>query len=155
MKATYTGRIEGDAAALAIAVKEGKAVAYLCDGKKIESWSKGTEVDGEILLTGNSSKLTGTLTNSVARGVVAVAGKQWNFRIKLSKPPSGLYRMATQVNRAMVVGGWIVDGTQTIGIVNVAGTPMPAPPIDTTSPAVARRSNHLRRSAGGGEIRLG
>ncbi len=49
-------------------------------------------------------------------------------------PPSGLYRASAQVRQAKVVGGWIVlpNGSQ-VGVVDVAGEPTTAPPLDTAT----------------------
>jgi hypothetical protein len=38
----YTGRSASDEVTVAIAVKDGKAVAYVCDGDNVEAWLKGT-----------------------------------------------------------------------------------------------------------------
>ena len=45
----YTGRSSGDEVSVAIAVKDGRAVGYVCDGKKIESWLEGTLAGGDQL----------------------------------------------------------------------------------------------------------
>ena len=37
---------------IAIAVKDGKAIAYVCDGKKIEAWLDGTLQGDTLALTG-------------------------------------------------------------------------------------------------------
>ena len=38
----YAGRTAGNEVTVAIAVKDGRAVGYVCDGKKIEAWLEGT-----------------------------------------------------------------------------------------------------------------
>ena len=40
----YAGRSAGNEVTVAIAVKDGRAVGYVCDGKKIEAWLEGTRV---------------------------------------------------------------------------------------------------------------
>ena len=51
-----------------------------------------------------------------------------------AKKPSGLYRTASNVRGARLVGGWIVlaDGTQ-VGLASFAGSPVPAPPLDMST----------------------
>ena len=39
---TYAGKVGGGRASIAIAVKDGKAIAYLCDGQTAEAWLQGT-----------------------------------------------------------------------------------------------------------------
>jgi hypothetical protein len=126
----FAGKVEGGAAALAIAVRDGKVIAYLCNGKNLESWMKGTAANGQLSLTGSGSALNGSYADGWATGSVSAAGKQYSFRIKAAQAPSGLYRLATRVGNSQVVGGWIVDGPQTTGILVSDGTPMAAPPID-------------------------
>ena len=44
----YTGRTAGNEATVAVAVNDGKATAYVCDGKNIEAWLSGS-LDGDRL----------------------------------------------------------------------------------------------------------
>src|SRR6185503_14032415 len=37
----YAGRSAGNEVTVAIAVKDGRAVGYVCDGKKVEAWLEG------------------------------------------------------------------------------------------------------------------
>lgn len=129
---TYAGNVGGGGATLAIAIKDGKAVAYVCDGRKAEAWLQGTADNGELVLSGGGgANLTGTFGNGRAKGSVTAAGKSWSFDLAAVAPPSGLYRAAADVRGARIVGGWIVlaDGTQ-VGVVSVDGTPQPAPALD-------------------------
>lgn len=118
---TWAGRLSPGT--LAIAAKNGQAIAYLCDGDELEAWLKGTAVDGKLSLTGkDGAKLTGTASASQAEGTVTVGGRTYDFRIGAVKKPSGLYRFASNVRGAKVVGGWIVtkDGRQ-VGLATVDG----------------------------------
>src|SRR5690242_8106244 len=54
----YTGRSAGNEVTVAIAVKNGKAAAYACDGKKIEAWMEGTLTGDQLTLQGKTSSLT-------------------------------------------------------------------------------------------------
>jgi hypothetical protein len=132
---TFAGTVDGSAATLAIAIKDGKAVAYLCDGKTAEAWLKGTATSGQLNLTGASeATLTGTFGENTASGDVSAAGKQFTFSIKPVTEPSGLYRSTSNVRNAQLVGGWIVlpNGKQ-VGLAKLDGNTIAVPPLDTTS----------------------
>jgi hypothetical protein len=74
-------------------VRDGKAIAYVCDGKSVEAWMQGSAADGQLSLTGDKgSGVTGTYADGWATGTVTAAGKQWNFRVKSVQTPSDLYR---------------------------------------------------------------
>jgi hypothetical protein len=137
VNAVWGGQVDGGAATLAIAVTEGVAVAYLCDGKKVEAWLQGTAADGKLSLTGkNNATLAGTFGGGKATGTVTASGKQWTFTAPAIAAPAGLYRAVADVRAAKVVGGWIVlpDGSQ-VGIVTTDGVPGPAGPL--TLPAAS------------------
>lgn len=135
--ATYAGYTTGGAATIAIAVDGGQAVAYLCDGKRVESWLQGTAANGALNLTGShNGSLTGSYANGVATGAVAAGGHQWTFTARTVTKPSGLYRASAEVSGARIVAGWIVlaDGSQ-VGLVDTGdpdagGTAAPAPALD-------------------------
>jgi serine/threonine-protein kinase len=112
---TYAGNVGGGGATIAIAVKDGKAIAYLCDGRSAEAWLQGTAQNGALNLAGaDNAGLTGTYANGVATGVVTAVGRDFSFSVGTVEPPSGLYRASANVANAQVVDGWIVlaDGTQ-------------------------------------------
>jgi hypothetical protein len=135
VNATWAGQVDGGGAAIAIAVKDGVAIAYLCDGRRIEAWLQGTAAAGVLSLTGKGgASLTGTFGNGKATGTVRVSGRTWKFTAPAVKPPSGLYRATAQVRNAQVVGGWIVygNGRQT-GVLLVDDEPEPAPALDVAS----------------------
>lgn len=126
--AVWAGEVDGGGASIAISVKDGVAIAYLCDGKKTEAWLQGTAEGGKLALTGNSSSLVGTFSGGKAVGSVTVNGRKWTFTAAAAKPPGGLYRAAQFVDSAKVVCGWIVlpDGRQ-VGLCSGA---QPAPALD-------------------------
>jgi serine/threonine-protein kinase len=138
---------------LALSIKDGKAVAYFCDGKTAEAWLKGTVRNGRLDLTGKKgATLAGTIDTKHAKGKVTVGGRPSDFDVKTVSKPSGLYRAAADVRGAKIVGGWIVlkDGTQvglatvgervtkpseldvTTGRATVDGTVVTAAPVDPT-----------------------
>jgi serine/threonine-protein kinase len=130
-QATYTGKTAGrkvGEASVAVAVKDGKASAYLCDGKKLESWLEGQAEGSSLKLTGkDGSTLNGTLADGKLSGDVTVGGLTWSFAATPGKSPSGLYR----ARKANADAGWIVypDGKQT-GVQNIGGNPSEAPWLD-------------------------
>ncbi|MEU9959381.1 hypothetical protein [Streptomyces sp. NPDC050982] len=131
--ADYAGRTDDDSSAVAVTLRDGKAVAYFCDGKDQESWLKGdVEADGSMRLTGrNGNVLTGELKGKRIRGTVDMGQREYGFTADKAVKPSGLYRATATVRGAEVDGGWIVlpSGRQ-VGILNRAGKPGPAPRID-------------------------
>jgi len=133
-QATYAGSTNGGAASIAIAVHDGKAVAYLCDGNRTEAWLQGTAIGGQLNLTGaREARLTGTYDAAAAKGTVVAGGRTWTFSVVQVKAPSGLYRASATVRGAQVVGGWIVVNGKTVGITTVDGEPGPASAIDTST----------------------
>jgi hypothetical protein len=134
-EAAYAGRTAGNEATIAIAVKDGRAVAYVCDGKKVEAWLEGT-VDGSTLsLTGaDGATVTGDLSDGAVFGEAAVKGKHWPYSAALATPPAGTYRGRVSVQGVQKRIGWNVlpDGSVT-GIVSDATGVAPAPPLDPTA----------------------
>ena len=146
-RATFAGRVEGGAGTLAISLRDGVAIAYICDGKRVEAWLKGTAGAGRITLTGKGARITTTFDERRARGEVTVAGRTNSFDIGIAKKPSGLYRAAARVRNAEVVGSWIVlpDGSQ-VGVLRNAGVPGPAPALDVTGRTTTVDGSQVRTS---------
>jgi hypothetical protein len=134
-KSTYAGETDGGAAGLAIAGNNGKAVAYVCDGKAAEAWMSGAMDGGKIQLRSakGTSTLFGTYADGYAQGTVVAGKRSWTFKIKLARKPSGLYRSAAGV-RGRLDASWAVtpDGKQ-FGVQRIGTTLVPAPPLDTTT----------------------
>ncbi|MFD6438188.1 hypothetical protein [Streptomyces venezuelae] len=132
-KAEYAGRTDDDTSAVSISVRDGKAIAYYCDGRDTESWLKGNvEDDGSMRLTGkHGAKLDGQITGKEVRGTVDVDKETRKFTADKAVKPSGLYRATTEVRGAKVDGGWIVlpDGRQ-VGILKRDDEPERAPRLD-------------------------
>lgn len=138
--AEYAGRTDDDSAAIAVTVRDGKAIAYFCDGRTKEAWLKGdVEDDGTLRLTGkDGAELDGTIEDDERiRGTVDVAGGHHAFTADRAEKPSGLYRTTATVRSATIDAGWIVlkDGTQ-VGVLTRDGEPSPAPRIDPGTGAV-------------------
>ncbi|KUL21814.1 hypothetical protein [Streptomyces regalis] len=144
--AGYAGRTDDDSSAVALTLRDGRAIAYFCDGRAKESWLKGEVTDdGTMRLTGkDGSVLNGTIQQGVGvpplersrewgriRGTVDIDGGHYAFTADRTKKPSGLYRATATVRGAKVDGGWIVlqDGRQ-VGLLTREGQPSRAPRLD-------------------------
>ncbi|MCX5244956.1 hypothetical protein OG895_06795 [Streptomyces sp. NBC_00201] len=138
--ASYAGRTDDDSSAVAVTVRDRKAIAYFCDGHSKESWLKGdVKDDGSMRLTGrNGDELNGTLQQGKRiHGSVDVGGGHYAFTADEAKKPSGLYRATTTVRGARLDGGWIVlPGGKQVGIVTRDSRASAAPAIDPETGAV-------------------
>ncbi|MDW4908229.1 hypothetical protein RB628_23500 [Streptomyces sp. ADMS] len=137
--ADYAGRTDDDSAAVSVSLRDGRAIAYFCDGRDKESWLRGdVEDDGSMKLTGEGgSVLNGTLKGGSIRGTVDIEGGPYAFTADKAVKPSGLYRATATVRNAEIDGGWIVLSTgDQVGILNRDGEPSPAPRIDPETGAV-------------------
>ncbi|MCT9932591.1 hypothetical protein N5079_20530 [Planotetraspora sp. A-T 1434] len=133
-KADYAGVAQGNGGLVAIAVRNGKAVAYFCDGH-IEAWLKGTAENNTITLEGRDSLITAALGGGRAQGRLQVGHAKWRFVAPVVKKPSGLYRATAIVRGAKIVGGWIVlPNGQEVGRVAIGGNGEPAPQFTPGSP---------------------
>jgi hypothetical protein len=134
-EAAYAGRTAGNEATIAIAVKDGRAVAYLCDGKKIEAWLEGTLEGSTLNLQGpDGATVTGEVQDGAVFGQAAAKNKQWPYSAALATPPAGTYRGRVSVAGVEKRIGWNVlpDGSVT-GTVSDANGVAPAPPLDPTA----------------------
>jgi hypothetical protein len=132
----YAGRSSGNEVTVAVAVKDGKAVAYVCDGKKIEAWLEGTVTDGKLALKGKDATLEAAAGDKAALGNVTVAGKQWPFAAQAVAAPGGLYEARADVRGVISRIGWIVegDGRVTGGSRGPNGEFVPAPSFNPNDP---------------------
>jgi hypothetical protein len=135
----YAGRSSGDEVTVAIAIKNGRAVGYVCDGKKVEAWLEGTVQGDKLALKSASGKTTidGTVSDAAAFGTVAVAGKSWPYAAQGVAAPAGLYEGRADVRGVATRVGWIVEGNGKVtGLAQVAGSedPQPAPAFDPAAP---------------------
>ena len=132
----YTGRSAGNEVTVAIAVKDGKAVAYVCDGKKVEAWMEGTLAGGRLTLQGKSSSLSATVTDKATLGSVTVDGAEWPFAAKGVQAPAGLYQGRGVLKGVAARVGWIVEENGNVtGLAAVGNGIAPAPVIDPDAPA--------------------
>jgi len=133
----YAGRSAGNEVTVAIAVKNGRAVGYVCDGKKIEAWLEGAVSGSDLTLKSKdgTSTVDGTVDDKQSFGTVAVNGKQWPYAAKAASSPAGLYEGRAQVRGVLNRIGWVVlqDGSQT-GVRENGVDTLPAPVLDPTRP---------------------
>jgi hypothetical protein len=131
----YTGRSAGNEVTVAIAVKDGKAVAYACDGKKIEAWLEGTLTGGDLTLQGKTSSLTATVDEKATLGTITVDGKEWPFSAKGVASPAGLYEGRGTLKGVAARVGWIVDDNGNVtGGMTLGGQRQAAPPLTDPAP---------------------
>ncbi|WP_290054885.1 hypothetical protein, partial [Amycolatopsis solani] len=123
-RADYAGRVTGGGASVAVSVRDGHAIAYLCDGKKVEAWLQGVTTGGKLDLKGaKNTALTGSFDATAVTGTVTASGKTWQFTAPVAKKPAGLYRATPKVKGQQAKVGWIVlpDGSQ-VGVLAVLAT---------------------------------
>lgn len=153
-EAVYAGRATGTKLAIAVAVKGDEAAAYLCDGARVESWLRGTAVDGVVSLKSKDGKttLTGELVGKNVNGTVSIAGQKQQFSLAVAKAPAGLYRGKNGVSTL----GWILlpDGTQ-VGIARTASGTAPAPPLDPAKGSVTVGGTRVTAEKVSGETTFG
>lgn len=140
----YAGRSAGNEVTVAIAVKGGRAVAYICDGKKIEAWLEGTVTGKDITLKNadGTTTITGAVNDTASLGAVTVAGKTLPYSAKAVTAPAGLYEGRADVRGVAVRIGWIVRPddanpatlTQTGVLGRKGGESAPAPALDPANP---------------------
>ncbi|MFC7527289.1 protein kinase [Actinoplanes sp. GCM10030250] len=140
VRATYAAHLPEDAGTLSLAVRDGRAIAYLCDGNQIEAWLKGPVTGDQVSLTGrDGASLTGTLDRQKITGTVSHGERRVGFTLPRVTAPSGLYRAAARLRNAEIKGGWIVlpDGTQ-VGVLTTDGVPAPAPSLNLANRTAVR-----------------
>ncbi|MCE0762321.1 hypothetical protein LWC35_05255 [Pseudonocardia kujensis] len=87
--AAFAGRSAGNEVTVAMGVEGDKVVAYVCDGKKVESWFEGTVNGGKLQLSGVDGDLTADATDQAVFGTVAVGDRSWPFSAQPEDTPAG------------------------------------------------------------------
>ena len=132
-QADYVGKIPtaNGTITLEITVQGDKAVAYACDGNTIESWLRGSAVNGAVSLANKdkTSRLEGHLEGNAIVGTLWIGEKKWDVNAPVAQPPAGLY----VYDNAGVRNSWIVDPNG--GVTGVQrredGSTAPAPRLTT------------------------
>lgn len=135
VEAVWAGRSSGNEVTVAVAVRDGRAVAYVCDGEQVEAWLEGALTGDALALTGADAVLDATVDEASALGSVTVGGVTWPFSAQVVQAPDGLYDGRANVDGVAVRIGWIaLDGTVTGGA-RADGEVVDAPAFDPTAPA--------------------
>ncbi|MEP6651546.1 MAG: hypothetical protein ABJA74_16775, partial [Lapillicoccus sp.] len=123
--AVYVGRDAARRTSVAMAVRDGKVAAYVCDGKSVESWLTGTASGTTATLTSGSDRLVAELRTGELHVTGTVHGRPVDVVARLSSTPAGLYRLSMTDGTTV---GWIVqpDGTQ-VGLETRGAVVAPAP----------------------------
>ena len=124
-KVVYAGRTDNGPAAIAVAVLGNQAAAYVCDGRNVEPWFRGTVEGGHITLKSKSgATLQAELDGDHLKGTVQIKADTQKFEINEANKPVGLYR----ARGSKTTIGWIVleDGSQ-VGV-QTTGTDSSAAP---------------------------
>jgi hypothetical protein len=132
-KADYVGKIPtaNGTITLEITVDGDKAIAYACDGNTVESWLRGSAVNGAVSLANKdkTSRLEGRLEGNAVVGTLWIGEKKWDFNAPAAQPPAGLY----VYENAGVRNSWIIDPSG--GVTGVQrredGSTAPAPSLTT------------------------
>ena len=133
-RVVYAGRAEDSQGAIAVAVLGGQAAAYLCDGRNVEAWFRGTAEGGNISLKSKSgATLNAELDGHEIKGTVQIENETAEFEIDEAKQPAGLYR----ARGSKTTIGWIVlpDGSQ-VGVQTTGSDSSAAPQLDPENPQV-------------------
>jgi hypothetical protein len=140
-KVVYAGRAEDSPAAIAVAVLGNQAAAYVCDGRNVEAWFRGTVEGGNISLRSKSgATLQAELDGKEIKGMVQVENDTLEFEIDEAKQPAGLYR----ARGSKTTIGWIVlqDGSQ-VGVQTTGSGSSAAPQLDPENPQVTVDGENL------------
>jgi hypothetical protein len=137
----YAGRSAGNEVTVAVAVKDGNAVGYVCDGKEVEAWLEGTLTGSDLRLSGaeGGSSITATVSAAATFGTITVAGEELPFAAEDVEVPAGLYEGRASVRGVATRIGWIVDGEGKVtGVANARGVRRTAPALDPADPGATR-----------------
>jgi hypothetical protein len=148
-KVVYAGPAEDSPAAIAVAVLGNQAAAYVCDGRNVEAWFRGTVEGGNISLKSKSgATLQAELDDKEIKGVVQVENDTLEFEIDEAKQPAGLYR----ARGSKTTIGWIVlqDGSQ-VGVQTTGSGSSAAPQLDPENPQVTVDGENLDAAAVSGD----
>ena len=131
---TYVGSVEHSHALVGIATANGRARAYVCDGKHMSVWFDGKLNDGVVTLTSpKHERLIARLDGHSATGTFILAnGRSHRFSGRLATGHAGLYRGSSHGYLA----GWILlaNNTQRGAISNIStGTLTTAPRLTSTA----------------------
>jgi serine/threonine-protein kinase len=132
-EAVFTGRSSDNGLTVAVGMKDGRAVGYLCDGESVEAWLEGTVSGDRLTLQGRTpaSKVTATVDQRSLLGTVTAEGVARPFSAQIATGAAGLYESRRTIEGISTRIGWIIlpDGSQ-VGIRKEGDARTPAPPLD-------------------------
>jgi hypothetical protein len=113
-KAEYVGNIptKSGVITLEITVTGDRAVAYACDGNRIEVWLNGRAADGVVTLADKdrTSRLEGRLKGDTVVGTLSIDQRRWDFTTAVGQPPAGLYAYQDDGIRSSWIDATGVEG---------------------------------------------
>ena len=122
LRGVYLGRIPNSRAFIAIATRDGRALAYVCDGEGIAEWFRGRVTDAHdlTLQSRTGATLNASLDATTASGALRLPIGDYAFAALSVPDGAGLYRAE---GRNLEVGGWIVlpTGEERAVITTAAG----------------------------------
>ena len=145
----YAGRTDDGPAVIAVAVLGNQAAAYVCDGRNVESWFRGTVEGGRLSLKSKSGEaLQAELDGDHLKGTVQIKSGTHKFEINEASKPAGLYR----ARGSKTTIGWIVleDGSQ-VGVQTTGADSSAAPQLDPDNPQVMVDGESLDAAAVNGD----
>ena len=148
-RVVYAGRTDDGPAAIAVAVLGNQAAAYVCDGRNVESWFRGTVEGGRLSLKSKSGEaLQAELDGDHLKGTVQIKSGTHKFEINEASKPAGLYR----ARGSKTTIGWIVleDGSQ-VGVQTTGADSSAAPQLDPDNPQVMVDGESLDAAAVNGD----
>jgi hypothetical protein len=148
-KVVYAGRTDDGPAAIAVAVLGNQAAAYVCDGRNVESWFRGSVDGGRISLKSKSGEmLQAELDGDHIKGTVQIKNDTQKFEINEASKPAGLYR----ARGSETTIGWIVleDGSQ-VGVQTTGTESTAAPQLDPENAQVMVDGQSLDAAAVNGD----
>ena len=151
-KVVYAGRTDDGSTTIAVAVLGDQAAAYLCDGRSVESWFRGTVEGADVSLKSKSgATLEATLDGDHIKGTVEIKNDTQKFEINEANKPAGLYR--ARGSKATI--GWIVleDGSQ-VGVQTTGTDSSAAPQLDPENPQVTVDGESLNAALVNGDEEL-
>ena len=133
---------------LDITIEGNKAVAYACDGNSIESWLRGSAINGALSLASKdkTGRLEGKLEGNAVVGTLWIGEKKWDFKAD----PRNRLRVSTSTTTPGVRNSWIIDGNG--GVTGVQrrpdGSTAPAPGVVDRQDRRHRRADDCRDARG-------
>jgi predicted RNA-binding Zn-ribbon protein involved in translation (DUF1610 family) len=143
IKTVFIGRIPNSDALIAIATKERRVLAYVCDGKKISEWFKGVvNEDNSLELQSKSgASLIVQINPKSAQGTLELSSGNYVFSALPTRGKAAFYR-SEGANR---VAGWVIlpNGT-TKSAIGVNQKIVAAPEINTPNTVMQLKQLNLK-----------